>query len=177
MTSYKREVFKNASVSQSAVREVLTFLFAQELLAPSRHVYFVAPWISNIVIFDNRLGQFDSINPEWGKREVRLAEVMVAMAAAGAQLHVHTRPDNHNRVFCWKLKEAMSDAGLGDRLAWKDDDPHLHTKGLLTDRVVILGSMNLTEKGVGINDEAITVSYDPEDVAKSRVHFDTYEHG
>ncbi len=177
MTSGKREIFKNATISQSAVREVLTFVFTQELLAPSNDVFVVAPWISNVVIFDNRLGQFDSINPEWGKREVRLVEVVVAMACAGARIHVHTRPDQHNKQFRRRIDEAMGDAGTTELLLWKDDDPFLHTKGLLTDRVSIRGSMNLTESGVSINDEAITVSYDPSDVANMRVHFDAYEHG
>ncbi len=177
MTSHKREIFKNATVAQSAVREVLTFVFAQELLAPSNDVFLVAPWISNVVVFDNRLGQFDSINPEWGKREVRLVEVVVAIASAGARVHVHTRPDAHNKQFFRRIDEAMADAGVGGLLLWKDTDPHLHTKGLLTDRVSIRGSMNLTENGVAINDEAISVSYDPADVATMRVHFDSYEHG
>lgn len=177
MTGYKREIFKNATVSQSAVRELLAFVFAQELLAPSRHVFFVTPWISNIAIFDNRLGQFDSINPEWGKREVRLVEIIVAMASAGVMIHIHTRPDAHNKQFRWRIEEAMANAGVAERLLWKDNDPYLHTKGLLTDRISIRGSMNFTENGIALNDEAITLSYDPADIANTRVHFDSYEHG
>ena len=177
MTGYKRDIFKNATLSQSAVREVLAFVFAQELLAPSTHVFIVTPWISNVVILDNRLGQFDSINPEWGKRDVRLVEIIVAMASAGAKIHVHTRPDAHNKHFRRRIDEAMGDAGVSERLLWRDDDPYLHTKGLLTGRVAIRGSMNLTENGVALLDETVTVSYDPADIAETRVHFDSYEHG
>lgn len=177
MIGYQRKIFKNATLSQSAVREVLAFVFAQELLAPSRHVFIVAPWISNVVVLDSRLGQFDSINPEWSKRDVRLVEIIVAMASAGAKIHIHTRPDAHNKQFRRRIEEAMTDAGVTERLLWKDNDPYLHTKGLLTERVAIRGSMNLTENGVALNDEAITVSYDPADVAETRVHFDSYEHG
>lgn len=177
MIGYKREIFKNATVAQSAARDVLAFVFTQELLAPSKHVFIVAPWISNIVVLDNRLGQFDSINPEWGKRDVRLVEIVVAMASAGAKVHIHTRPDSHNKHFRRRIEEAMIDAGVSEMLLWKDTNPYLHTKGLLTDRVAIRGSMNLTENGVAFNDEAITVSYDPTDVAETRVHFDLYEHG
>lgn len=177
MTGYRRDIFKSATLAQSAVREVLAFVFAQELLAPSGHVFIVAPWISNVVVLDNRLGQFDSINPEWGKRDVRLVEIVVAMASAGAKIHIHTRPDVHNKLFQRRIEEAMSDAGLSEMLLWKDGNPYLHTKGLLTERVAILGSMNLTESGVALNDEAITVSYDPADIAETRVHFDAYEHG
>lgn len=55
--SAMRKIFKSAVTSQSAVREVLVMVFATELLAPSKEVFIVAPWISNIVIFDSRLGQ------------------------------------------------------------------------------------------------------------------------
>lgn len=176
MSGYKREIFKNATVAQSAARDVLAFVFAQELLAPSKDIFIVAPWISNIVVLDNRLGQFDSINPEWGKRDLRLVEIIVAIASAGAKVHIHTRPDAHNKQFRRRIEDAMVDAGVSEMLHWADTNPYLHTKGLLTDRVAIRGSMNLTENGVAFNDEAITVSYDLADVAETRVHFDLYEH-
>ncbi|NNU44774.1 hypothetical protein [Ramlibacter montanisoli] len=51
-----RKIFKNATTSQSAVHEALAFVFTQELLLPSEHVFIVAPWISNIPILDNRQG-------------------------------------------------------------------------------------------------------------------------
>jgi phosphatidylserine/phosphatidylglycerophosphate/cardiolipin synthase-like enzyme len=172
----KRKIFKNATASQNAVREVLSFVFAQELLSPSQDLFLVAPWISNVVIFNNHLGQFSSFNPEWGRREVRLTEVIVAVASSGTMIHVHTRPEPHNKNFEWRVKQAMSDSGVTDRLLWKED-ALLHTKGLLTDRVCIDGSMNLTESGVALNDETISVSYDPTDISAARVHFETYEHG
>jgi phosphatidylserine/phosphatidylglycerophosphate/cardiolipin synthase-like enzyme len=170
----KRKIFKNASASQNAVREVLALVFAQELLSPSQEVFIVAPWISNVVVFDNRLGQFTTVNPEWARREVRLIEVFVALATNGATVNLHTRPNPHNKQFKWRIEEGMSDAGVSDRLRWSDDDPYLHTKGLLTDRVFIDGSMNLTESGVALNDETVTISYEPADIAAARVHFESY---
>lgn len=173
--STTRKIFKSAVTSQHAVREVLTMIFAQELLAPSREVFIVAPWISNIVIFDSQLGQYATLNPEWAKREIRLVEVLVAVAANGSALHIHTRPDDHNKAFKRRIQEALGDAGLGDQLHWSDRNALLHTKGVWTDRVLIDGSMNLTESGVALNDEAVTVSFDPEQVAAARVHFQLYE--
>ena len=170
-----RKIFKNAVTSQNAVREVLSMVLAQELLAPSREVFIVAPWISNIIIFDNRLGQYATLNPEWAKRDIRLVEVLVAAAANGTALHIYTRPDEHNKTFKRRITEAMTDAGLYDQLRWSDTNSRLHTKGVLTDRVLIDGSMNLTESGVALNDEAVTVSFEPEQVAAARVHFELYE--
>ena len=173
--SATRKIFKSAVTSQHAVREVLTMVFAQELLAPSREVFIVAPWISNIVIFDSQLGQYATLNPEWAKREIRLVEVLVAIAANGTALSIHTRPDGHNKTFKRRIQEALGDGGLLEQLRWTDRNALLHTKGVWTDRVLIDGSMNLTESGVALNDEAVTISFEPAQVAAARVHFLLYE--
>jgi hypothetical protein len=173
--SASRKIFKSAVTSQHAVREVLTMVFAQELLAPSKEVFIVAPWISNIVIFDSQLGQYATLNPEWAKREIRLVEVLVAIAANGTDVHIHTRPDDHNRAFKRRIQESLEDAGLSDQLRWSDHNALLHTKGVWTNRVLIDGSMNLTESGVSFNEEAVTVSFEPDKVAAARVHFQIYE--
>jgi hypothetical protein len=170
-----RKIFKSATAAQSAVRDVLAALFTQELLLPSRDVFVVAPWISNVVVFDNRVGQFASLNPEWARREIRFIEVLVALCASGGMLHVHTRPDPHNQPFLLRLQEALADMGVADRCSCRQHE-RLHTKGLLTDRVLIDGSMNITESGVAFNDEAVTISFNAHAVASARVHFETYEH-
>ena len=170
-----RKIYKGAVTSQHAVREVLTMAFAQELLAPSEEVFIVAPWISNIVIFDSQIGQYATLNPEWAKREIRLVEVLTAIAANGTELHIHTRPDDHNKGFKRRIQEALGDAGLLDQLTWTDRNMLLHTKGVWTDRVLIDGSMNLTESGVALNEEVVTVSFDPVQIAQARVHFELYE--
>jgi hypothetical protein len=171
--SRTRKIFKSAVTSQFAVREVLVMVFAQELLVPSKEVFVVAPWISNIVIFDSRLGQYATLNPEWSKREINLVEVLVAIASNGTVLHVHTRPDEHNKTFRRRIHEALGDAGLGEHLIWVDTNAALHTKGILTESALVDGSMNLTERGVGVNDEAVSVWFDPERIAEARVHFST----
>ena len=50
----------------------------------------------------------------------------------------------------------------------------LHSKGLLTDRFYLDGSMNLTESGVHLNDETIALSYEQSDIALARIHFEDY---
>jgi phosphatidylserine/phosphatidylglycerophosphate/cardiolipin synthase-like enzyme len=170
-----RKIYKGAVTSQHAIKEVLTMVFAQELLAPSWEVFIVAPWISNIVIFDSHIGQYATLNPEWTRRDIRLIEVLVAIAANGTKLHIHTRPDDHNKGFKRRILEALGDAGLLDQLRWTDSNALLHTKGIWTDQVLIDGSMNLTESGVALNEEVMTVSFDPGHIAAARVHFGLYE--
>jgi hypothetical protein len=169
----ERHIYKSATTSQHAVRDVLTALFTQELLVHSEEVFLVQPWISNIVIIDNRDGSFDTLNPEWGKREVRLAEVLATLAAGGTQVHVVVRPEAHNKRFKGQLEDAMLDSGGGDRCKiYVVED--LHTKGILCSHVALKGSMNLTENGVSVLDEYVSVTFDPQAIAEARVHFDSY---
>ena len=169
-----RKIFKSATTAHASVRDVLALVFAQELLAPSRDVFIVAPWITNVPILDNRLGGFDALNPEWGKRHIPLVEVLGALAARGASLHIYTRPARHNATFETRLDRTMQDSGVAHMCRFKTRD-RLHTKGLLTDRVLIDGSMNLTISGISVNDESVGVSFDGKAVAEARVHYDSYE--
>lgn len=170
-----RKIFKNATTSQTAVRELLAFVFTQELLLPSQDLFVVAPWISNIAILDNRQGGFMSLNPEWARTDINLVEILTTLATRGARLHLHVNTDAHNRYFESRLKEALGDAGVPGQCHWKAHR-HLHTKGVLTERTLVSGSMNLTRNGIRILDESVDVCFDPEMVAGARVHFESYEH-
>lgn len=169
-----RKIFKNATTAQFAVRDALALLFAQELLAPGEEVFVVAPWISNIVVFDNRTGQFDTLNPQWGRRAIRLIDVLTTLAAHGTYVRIYTRPEAHNRRFHLRFEKAVTDLALQSQCSCAER-AHLHTKGLLTETAFVDGSMNLTEHGVALNDESVTVSFAPTDIAAARVHFSAYE--
>ncbi|ODV42721.1 hypothetical protein AWV79_24175 [Cupriavidus sp. UYMMa02A] len=169
-----RSIFKSATSAPEAAREALAAVFAQELLAPSQTIHLLAPWISNIVIFDNSVGSFDGINPEWSRREIRLIDVLVAVAANNTHLVIRVRPDSHNKPFQKRLFSALSDAGLQDKCDWSENET-LHTKSLLTDHVLISGSMNFTERGISLNEEVITVDFDPQHVAQAKMEF--HDHG
>ena len=169
-----RKIFKGATPAQFAVRDMLALLFAQELLAPGEEIFVVAPWISNVIIFDNRTGQFDTLNPQWGRREIHLIEVLTTLAAHGTRIRIYTRPEVHNRRFRLRFNEAVADLALQPQCSCTEL-AYLHTKGLLTETAFVDGSMNLTENGVAINDESVTVSFASADIAKARIHFSTYE--
>jgi len=169
----ERHIYKSATSSQHAVRDVLAALFTQELLVRSEEIFLVQPWISNVVILDNRSGSFDTLNPEWGKREVRLAEVLATLASGGTRIHVVVRPEIHNKRFKSQLEDAVMDSGAADRCKFYQV-ADLHTKGILCSHTVLKGSMNLTENGVGVLDEHVSLSFDPHAIAEARVHFDSY---
>jgi hypothetical protein len=170
-----RKIFKNATTSQSAVHDALAFVFTQELLLPSDHVFVVAPWVSNIPILDNHQGGFTAVNPEWSSTDIYLVDVLTTLATRGAQLHLHVGTDSHNRFFELKLKEALTDAGVAAQCQWKAHR-HLHTKGILTDQVLVSGSMNFTRNGIRLLDESVDICFASEIIGGARAHFESYAH-
>ncbi|NNB71608.1 MULTISPECIES: phospholipase D-like domain-containing protein DpdK [Pseudomonas] len=165
-----RHIFKSATTSPQAARDVIAMVLAEEILLPSRTLYLAAPWVTNIVIFDNSTGSFEGLNPEWSRRGIRLIEVLVTIASNNTQLDIRVRPEPHNKPFGKRLRAALKDAGLQDSLQWSEI-PDFHTKGLLTDRVWIGGSMNLTERGIGLNAESLVVDFNPQTVSSIRLEF------
>lgn len=172
--SLSRSIFKSATSAPEAVRDALAAVFAEELLVPSNTIYLLAPWVSNIAIFDNSVGNFSGLNPEWNRGEIRLIDVLVAIASNDTQLVIRVRTDDHNKPFKRRLFSALADSGLQDRCDWKENST-LHTKSLLTDHVLIAGSMNFTERGIALNEEVVTLDFDPQHIAQAKMEF--YDHG
>lgn len=169
-----RYIFKSATTAPRAARDVLAMVLAEEMLLPSKTIYLAAPWVTDIVIFDNSTGSFEGLNPEWGRREIRLIEVLVAIAANNTRLDIRVRPNPHNKPFGKRLSAALADIGLKDACVWSEI-PDFHTKGLLTDRAWIGGSMNFTERGIGLNAESLTIDFNPQKVAS--IHLELANHG
>jgi hypothetical protein len=86
---------------------------------------------------------------------------------------IATRPDDHNQVFLRHLADTAAAAAVRDLLLTSERD-RLHTKGILTQRGLMLGSMNLTYSGLELNDEVITYDTDPQALAGARVAFANY---
>lgn len=174
MTFETRRIFKSAVTSQNLIRELLQLMLLGELLAPGgERAWLVSPWISNILLFDNRAGGFGSVNPEWGNREVRLVEVAVNLIARGTPLGIATGFDTHNDAFIAAVSEATEEAGLSDQLLIVQRR-HLHTKGVLLKRGLLTGSMNLTYNGLELNDEMVVYDTNAKTLAEARLNFESY---
>ncbi|UCI23527.1 phospholipase D-like domain-containing protein DpdK [Mesorhizobium sp. B2-8-5] len=174
MTFETRRIFKSAVTSQNLIRELLQLMLLGELLAPGgERAWLVSPWISNILLFDNRAGGFGSVNPEWGSREVRLVEVTINLMARGTSLGIATSFDTHNDAFIATVSEAAEEAGLSDRLLIVQRQ-HLHTKGVLLKRGLLTGSMNLTYNGLELNDEMVVYDTNAKTLAEARLNFESY---
>lgn len=174
MTFETRRIFKSSVTSQNLIRELLQMMFLGELLAPGgERAWLVSPWISNIILFDNRAGGFGTINPEWGNREIRLIEVMADVMARGTPLGIATSLDDHNVPLIDTLMMAADEAGMADKL-YIVRRHHLHIKGVLLKRGLLTGSMNLTYSGLELNDEMVIYDTMPTTLAEARINFESY---
>jgi hypothetical protein len=161
MSFETRRIFKSAVTSQNLIRELLQLMLLGELIAPGgERAWLVSPWISNVVLFDNRAGGFGAVNPEWANREIRLIEIATSF-------------DAHNDPLIDALREAAREAGLVDKLTIIRRQ-HLHTKGVLLKRGLLTGSMNLTYNGLELNDEMVVYDTTPQPLAEARLNFESY---
>jgi phosphatidylserine/phosphatidylglycerophosphate/cardiolipin synthase-like enzyme len=171
-----RRIFKTQTTGATTIQELLQSMFVAEVLRPSEEIWVVSPWISNVVLIDNRTGNFDALNPEWGRREIRLAEVLATLMARGTVVHVVTRSDASNDAFRTRMGELAHEHGLEELLSVLIHN-QLHTKGILLGGCLLMGSMNLTYNGMVINDEWVEFSIDPQELARTRLEFRHYGEG
>jgi len=154
----------HSSARSTELRDLLQSLFVGEVLIPSRCVWLVSPWISDIPIIDNETNLFAQLAPEWPRSRVVLTQVIARMLTAGTTVHVATRDDEINRSFLLALRSLGDEGRL--RVHTSDD---LHEKGLLGDDFYLSGSMNFTVAGIQINEEVVHLITDPAEVAHNRV--------
>jgi len=173
MSLLYRRIFKSQQTGVATIRELLQTMFVGELLLVGERIWIVSPWISNVVLVDNRAGNFDALNPEWGRREIRLVDVLSALMTRGCHINIVTRNIDANRAFINAVREMSELGGLESNLTIAFHES-LHTKGILLATSLLMGSMNLTYNGLEMNEEWIQFSIDPEDISKTRLEFDKY---
>lgn len=174
MTIHYRRIFKSQQTGSVTIHELLQSMFVGEILEAGDKIWIVSPWVSNIVLIDNRTGNFDSLCPEWGRKEIRLSDVLVGLMDKGTKVVLVTRDLDTNKPFLNRLKETAVTHAVDHHLLLRLD-PLLHTKGILLSNSLLIGSMNLTENGLKINDEWIQFSIDRGDIAMTRLEFLKYE--
>ncbi|NLL57836.1 MAG: hypothetical protein GX244_04925 [Firmicutes bacterium] len=159
--------FIHSRSSCGQVQDLLQIIFTAEILAPSRCLWLISPWISDIRVIDNRANRFIHLDPEWRGREVCLSEVIGKLLNLGTTVRVVTRPLEHNNSFVEKMQFFQS-SGLPISVKVLDE---LHEKGLLGDYYYLSGSMNFTFMGITVNDESIHYHTARDIVAENRLVF------
>lgn len=162
-----RTVRTTALASREELADAVQSLFIAELLAPSTPLWIVTPWISDVAVIDNRAGRLTGLLPDMPPRQIRLAEALFSHLQRGGSIVIACRPDDHNQGFIDHLTERARDRGVGDRLACRRSS-NLHEKGILTRRILVSGSMNLTYNGMRRLEESIRLTDDDDTVTRAR---------
>jgi phosphatidylserine/phosphatidylglycerophosphate/cardiolipin synthase-like enzyme len=162
----QRIIHTRASARQ--VPDLLQAIFVAELVSPSRCLWLVSPWISDIPVIDNRTNAFLALDPLWTRLQISLSQILTRLLELGTMVHVATRPDTRNRSFLDRIRRAADPEGLPLRIHEREE---LHEKGILGDGFYLSGSMNLTFSGISLNEEAVHYTIEPATVAENRVIF------
>ena len=148
---------------------MLAALMATELLKPSKCLWLISPWISDLILLDNSADTYDELR-RWGPRPIRLAEILVTLLSSFTTVVVGTTPDTHNSRFRERITSLAQDARRSDRLSiFVDERNELHTKSIVGDDFALVGSMNLTFNGVHLREEYVELRTDQEFVSQARI--------
>lgn len=160
-----RQIFARRRRSSRQLTDLIASLFTLELLSPSRNVWLISPWISDMPIIANGQAEMRAIAPDLSG-DIWLSALMGRLAARGSTVRVITRTEGHATTddFVRQLPQAV---------AVRRHDP-LHAKGLITDHAYLSGSMNFTYSGLHLNDETVTLTTAPDDVARAVLEAQRY---
>lgn len=152
----------------------LSSLFISELLKPSDKLYLISPWLSNMVIIDNRFDQYYALCHDLDKEVLRLADILLLLAQKGADIRIIARP-NHDPTMLF-----LNSLSRHEKISWRFNAKE-HEKGLISANFCLSGSMNFTYSGVNINKERVELSKNPEKVfsvlQEARMTWEEAEHG
>ena len=162
----QRQIFLHGPMGQRQFREVLGGQMAGLIIKPEL-IWLVSPWLSDFTLLDNRSGNWDALEPAWGSREVGFNEILARAVNGGCQLRVVTRDDSKNKGFVSQLKNRL-DSKVDMKILMSEP---LHTKGLLTSKFFLKGSMNYTFTGANKNDEHLTLSCDKNVISEAMIEF------
>jgi hypothetical protein len=168
-----RVIRKSQSASASEAADLLAGLFSAELCSPGTCIWLVSPWISDVELIDNSTGGFDALT-RFGRRPIRLVEILVTLASLGTHIVVGTTTDAHNNLFLQRLQVLAADLRVEGRLTVSiDPSENLHAKALTGDDFALSGSMNITYNGIQIREELVDLRTDGAFVAQARM--DAYD--
>lgn len=159
--------YMNKLGNSREIIDLMQSIFVSELLSPSRCLWIVSPWISDIPLIDNRSNQFLTLEPNWARKKVVFSEVLAHLLQRGTTIHIATKPDAKNRTFL----QAIQERSLGAEKLEIHLSAALHSKGILGDDFYLSGSMNITFNGIEFADESVQFHVDPEVVSGKRIDF------
>lgn len=161
-----RQFFQTASDSRNVMSEVLQLIFSAELVAPSKCLWIVSPWLRDIPVLDNRSGAYSSLCPEFPMMQISIGKVVAELLNRGTQVVIATRPEAGNR----QVIDGLPLATREDQLNFHER-AELHAKGIVGDRFALSGSMNLTFNGLERLTEMVSYQTTRSEVEALRLTF------
>jgi len=155
-------------LSSRQIPDLLQTIFVAEFLSPSRCIWIISPWISDIPVIDNQTNAFLAIEPSWAGARVRFSQVLAKVVDLGTTVHIATRPDEHNNSFFERLRVEVPASVRTLNVHCVNE---LHEKGILGDGYYLSGSMNFTLNGISLNEEAVHYYTSPEIISETRLVF------
>jgi hypothetical protein len=153
-------------------RQMLSSQLLGMLFSP-RDIWWVSPWITDFDLLDNKTGNWNTVEPRWGLRYVRLSELAIRLMESGSRIRMVTIEDERTFKFVEQLRQAFPDNTTFQHVI-RDE---LHIKGMLTTDFWLKGSMNFTYRGTNKNDEQLDLIVSPAAIVHARLEYEsTYGH-
>lgn len=148
------------------LEDMLQNLLVSEVMAPSKAVWIVSPWMRNVPVIDNRTGGFNWIDDLWANRVVYLLDWVEVMCNRGASVSLVTTSDEKDQDFLRSARDAQTRVARRSCLRLVEkmsvgqaSSGGMHAKFLLTDRWAWQGSMNFTMPGLKTHQEVVQVQF------------------
>lgn len=162
-----RQIFLHGALGVSQLKEVLGNLLVGLILCPDE-IWMVSPWVTDFQLLDNRAGDWNSIQPDWGARFINLSELLILAVDSGCKLHLVTTRDEINLGFVKKMTVGVHNSENFNLLYSNE----LHTKGLLCSTFFLSGSMNFTYSGANRNDEHVLLITNENSINEAKWEFE-----
>ena len=107
-----RDLRTTAFASREELADALQSLFVSELLLPSKPLWIVTPWVSDVPIIDNCAGRFRGLIPGLAHRWIRLGELLEHQIERGGSIVLACRPNDHNETFTGLLSRRLRSLGI-----------------------------------------------------------------
>lgn len=166
IVSKTRDIVTKTPLGRRQLREVLTSIFAGLIVAPEE-IWLVTAWLTDFDVLDNRSGNWNFLNPEWGPKIVTFMDLLEYSAERGCKLKVVVKKDKINEKSVFRLKTNLK--AISEFQVLETDN--LHKKGFLTQTCFLKGSMNFTYSGANLNDELISLTSDQNEISNMRIEF------
>ena len=153
-----RHIRKGMGRARYDVGHALESLFVAETISASPEIWIVSPWISDVVLIDNRGGRYEHLRLA-GERTLKISDVLVFMASRfETRITVVVSDHEWASEFRMVLPRVFKEKNLEHLLNFIiKPQQELHEKSITTSDWQVSGSMNFTKQGIDVKDEVVAI--------------------